>query len=74
MINEIKNQHVHLFWGLLICLVTGFNFSGLIIGVIVEAYQKIFKKEDWKISDRLLDIGFWGLSGILAYGLREWIK
>ncbi|HOX21865.1 MAG TPA: hypothetical protein PLL10_00245 [Elusimicrobiales bacterium] len=71
MINEIKNQHVHLFWavmatGLLARLGVRFVLTGLIVGVLVEAYQLIFKKEGWKIYDRLLDITFWALGSPIA--------
>jgi len=71
MMNEIKNQHVHLFWSLYATLLLrniGFEFVflGLIMGIIVEAYQIIIKKEDWKIGDRLLDVSFWWLGSILA--------
>lgn len=73
MLNEIKNQHVHLFWGYFSChflylLFPKFIFFvPLAIGFLVESYQLIFKKEGWKIKDRILDLSFWGLSGLLFY-------
>jgi hypothetical protein len=62
--NEVKNQHVHVLWALIATQILanlGWRFlpTGLIIGLIVEAYQLIFKKEGWKIKDRILDLTFW---------------
>ena len=70
-INEIKNQHVHLFWSVIatsILLKFGirFVFTGLIIGLLVESYQFIFKKEGWKILDRILDVSFWTAGSFIA--------
>lgn len=75
MINEIKNQHVHLFWGLISCyfftLLFGFKFYfvPLIIGVLVELYQYFFKNEGLKLKDRILDVTFWAFSGVIYYYL-----
>ncbi len=71
MINEIKNQHVHFLWALIafkVLMLFGirFIFIGLVIGLIVEAYQLIFKKEDWNISDRCLDVFFWLLGSVVG--------
>jgi len=73
--NEIKNQHVHMFWALLITLILNkFGFfwvwTGLCIGVVVELYQLVIKREGLKISDRVLDLSFWFLGSIIAYFVR----
>ncbi|MBP7209620.1 MAG: hypothetical protein KBA02_00325 [Paludibacteraceae bacterium] len=70
-LNEVKNQHVHLFWAMFLTLLLKkfgieFPYLGICLGIVVEAYQKIFKKEGWLIADRLLDISFWSLGGIMG--------
>jgi hypothetical protein len=71
-INEIKNQHVHLFWGLMAekfvqCYDVKFYMAGLVVGIFVELYQVIFKKEKLFMLDRLVDITFWWIGSLLIF-------
>ena len=63
--NEIKNQHVHLFWGLAVGWVTGFIAAGALVGLGVECYQLVVKREGLKLGDRLLDLTSWAIGGVL---------
>lgn len=64
-LNEIKNQHVHMFWGLISSYLF-FPFAGTCVGVIIEIYQFIYKKEGLKLYDRILDITFWTIGSIIG--------
>ena len=74
--NELKNQHVHLFWGVMSNFIFlklfGFKFLGIgaIVGILVECYQYFFKKEGLKLADRILDVSFWAMSGPIFFILR----
>lgn len=73
--NEIKNQHVHMFWGLILSTVLlrithlywmGWVF-GMLIGLGVEIWQYFYAdNRELKLFDRILDISSWGLGGALA--------
>jgi hypothetical protein len=74
MINEIKNQHVHAFWGLVSFLIlrklgVDFIFVGLAIGFAVELYQYCFKNEGLKLKDRILDLSFWFIGSLIGFFL-----
>ncbi len=75
IINEIKNQHVHLFWGIMLTWIAHFFlpvwavvFTGLIVGLIVETIQFLFiDNREWKIKDRILDESFWTISSPIYF-------
>ena len=81
IINEIKNQHVHLFWGIMstwfvnLFLHFGFAvFTGLLVGFIVEVLQYFFAdNRELKLHDSILDLSFWTASSfifLLTYFVR----
>lgn len=78
IINEIKNQNVHLFCGIMLTWITHFFlpiwvvvFTGLVVGLISETIQFFFMDDmEWKIKDRILDSSFWAASSGIYYLLR----
>lgn len=73
MINELKNQHVHAWWGFWASFIAlhflhypAFVMTGFFIGVCVELWQFFGKKEDLNLLDRLLDLSFWALGASLS--------
>lgn len=74
-VNEIKNQHVHVLWSIIIVYITSFFlpllgalFSGVLIGLIVEVVQYFFfDKKKLKLVDRCLDVSFWFIGSCLCY-------
>lgn len=73
VINELKNIHVHVFWGFWFCYffirITGLwylCFLGIILGFIVELIQYlIVDKRDLRIKDRIFDCVTYVLGGCL---------
>ena len=78
MTDQIKQQHVHMFWGFwlvaLIYIITGTKLliAGFCFGLLVECHQVFKKKEKWKLKDRLLDLFFW-LVGGCSFAVMVWI-
>jgi len=73
IINEIKNQHVHLFLGLMSAYFVNLwlpiyiaVFTGIIVGLLVEILQYFFAdNRELKLADRILDLSFWFASGFI---------
>jgi hypothetical protein len=75
--SEIKNQHVHAWWGfwstfIVYCLYQNniIVFTGLFIGIIIESLQWFGGADDYierKWQDIIRDLCFWLFGGLLNY-------
>ena len=69
---EWAYQHVHMFYGYLVCkaaIQLEFIFPILfsfLLGFVIECYQYYILEEDFYFFDRIRDLGFYVIGGVIC--------
>lgn len=72
---EVLYQHVHTLYGIIGTFIGAYIFAGawfaactgIIIGLCVESQQYFIQRDPLHLDDRLRDLFFWNLGGIIGY-------
>lgn len=72
---EVLYQHVHTLYGIIGTFIGAYIFNGawfsacigIIIGLCVESQQYFIQRDPLHLDDRLRDLFFWNLGGIIGF-------